>query len=148
MNSDREGRAPGEPPNGDFVAYLEDIERRQLADMNRPHALAHPSPQGGAQVAAAKPLSRDEARALIGRLRARRGALPLSAGSLLMLIVGALALANALFGDGGILALAIGVALLWRPVRRLIGAFRTAAATSPGPRDALDAAFGKSKSHR
>lgn len=150
MNSEREGRAPGEPPDGDFVTYLEDIERRQLAEMNRPHALAHPSPQGGTQVApaAARPPSRDEARALLGRLRAQRAALPLSAGSLLMLIVGALALANALFGDGGILALAIGVALLWRPVRRLIGAFRAAAASSPGPRDALDAAFGKNKSHR
>jgi hypothetical protein len=148
MASDREGRAPGEPPDGDFVAYLEDIERRQLAAMNQPHALAHPSPQGGAQVAAAKPLSRNEARALVERLRVSRAALPLSAGSLLMMIVGALALANALFGDGGIIAFAIGVALLWGPIRRLIAAARALAPSAPRPQDALEAAFGKKKTPR
>lgn len=148
MNSDREGRAPGEPPNGDFVAYLEDIERRQLAEMNRPHALAHPSPQGGAQVEPVKPLSRDEVRALLERLRVSRAALPLSAGSLLMMIVGALALANALFGDGGIIAFAIGVALLWRPIRRLIAAARPPAPSAPRPQDAVNATFGESKAKR
>lgn len=148
MNSDREGRAPGEPPNGDFVAYLEGIERRQLAEMNRPHALAHPSPQGGAQVEPVKPLSRDEVRALVERLRVSRAALPLSAGSLLMMIVGALALANALFGDGGIIAFAIGVALLWRPIRRLIAAAGAPAPSAPRPQDAVAATFGESKAKR
>lgn len=148
MNTDREGRAPGEPPDGDFVAYLEVIERRQLAEMKRPHALAHPSPQGGAQVAAAKPLSRNEARALVERPRVSRAALPLSAGALLMMIVGALAVANALFGDGGIIAFAIGAALLWRPLRRLIAAARALAPSVPRPQDALAATFGKSKAKR
>lgn len=148
MASDRDGRAPGEPPDGDFVAYLEDIECRQLADMNRPHALAHPSPQGGAQVAAAQPRSRDQAHALVERLRASRAALPLSAGALLMMIVGALALAYALFGDGGIVAFAIGVALLWGPIKRLIAAGRALAPAAPGPQDALEAAFGKKKTQR
>ncbi len=147
MNSDRQDRAPGKPPHGDFVASLQDIERRQLADMNRPHALAHPSPQGGTQ-AAAKPLSRDEARALVERLRASRAALPLSTGSLLMAIVGALALANALLGDGGVIAFAVGVALLWRPIKRLIAAARALAPSAPRPHSAHAATFGKAKAEQ
>lgn len=149
MQPELEGRAPGEPPNGDFVAYLEDLERRQVAAMNQPHAIAHAAPQPGAAAApAAEPPRRDAAHAPVERLRARRAASPLSVASVLMTVVGAAALANALFGDGGILALAIGVALLWRPVRRLIDALRATAASSARPRDAIDAAFGKNKSDR
>jgi hypothetical protein len=144
MNPDRAGRAPGEPPDGDFVAYLEDIERRQLDSLARPHALAHPSPQGGVQ-GAGKPLSRDEARALIERLRAARTFFPLPGGALLMLAVGALALANALFGDGGIVALAIGVALLWGAIRRLIAGARGSAPAAARPLNALAAAPDRSK---
>jgi hypothetical protein len=150
MNPDRAGRAPGEPPDGDFVAYLEDIERRQLDSLARPHALAHPSPQGGVQGAgkpqgASKPLSRDEARALVERLRAARTFFPLPGGALLMLAVGALALANALFGDGGIVALAIGVALLWGAIRRLIAGARGSAPAAARPLNALAAAPDRSK---
>lgn len=148
MNSDREGRAPGEPPNGDFVAYLEDLERRQLAAMGRAQALAHAVPSEGAPIATAQPLSRDAASAPVQRLRASRAALPLSTGSLLMLIVGALALANALLGEGGIVALAVAVALLWRPVRRLMAAVRARARSAPRPQDALAAASAKPKSNR
>jgi hypothetical protein len=144
MNPDRAGRAPGEPPDGDFVAYLEDIERRQLDSLARPHALAHPSPQGGVQ-GAGKPLSRDEARALVERLRAARTFFPLPGGALLMLAVGALALANALFGDGGIVALAIGVALLWGAIRRLIAGARGSAPAAARPLNALAAAPDRSK---
>lgn len=144
MNPDRAGRAPGEPPDGDFVAYLEDIERRQLDSLARPHALAHPSPQGGVQ-GAGKPLSRDEARALIERLRAARTFFPLPGGALLMLAVGALALANALFGDGGIVALAIGMALLWGAIRRLIAAARGSTPAAARPLNALAAAPDRSK---
>jgi hypothetical protein len=143
MAADREGRAPGEPPNGDFVAYVEAIERRQLAEMSRPHALAHPSPSTGA--ATTQP--RDAVRTATGA-RAGRTTRPLSAGLALMLTAGALALANALFGDGGVVAFAIGVALLWQPVRRMIEAVRAAAFTAPQPRDAVDAAFGKNPSRQ
>ncbi len=145
MNSDREGRAPGEPPNGDFVAYLEDLERRQLAAMGRPQA-AHSAPPAGAPHATAQPLSREAAGAPVQRLRASRAALPLSTGSLLMLIVGALSLANALLGDGGIVALAVAVVLLWRPVRQLMAAVR--ARSAPRPQDALAAASAKPKSNQ
>jgi hypothetical protein len=138
MNSDREGRAPGEPPNGDFVAYVEAIERRQLAEMGRPHSLVHPSPNAGAATAQA----RNAARAGSGA-RAARTTRPLPAGSLLMLIAGALALANSIFGDGGIVAFVIGAALLWHPVRRMIKAMREAVVTAPQPREGVDAAFGK-----
>lgn len=144
MNPDRAGRAPGEPPDGDFVTYLEDIERRQLDSLARPHALAHPSPQGGVQ-GAGKPLSRDEARPLVERLRAARTFFPLPGGALLMLAVGALALANALFGDGGIVALAIGVALLWGAIRRLIAGARGSAPAAARPLNALAAAPDRSK---
>ncbi len=143
MRGELEGRAPEEPPNGDFVAYLEAIERRQLAEMSRPHALAHPPPDTGA----ATTQSRGAARAPAGT-RSGGTAGPPSTASLLMLIAGALALASALFGDGGIIAFVIGVALLWHPVRRIIGALRAAAVTAPRPRQAVDAVFGKNPSRR
>jgi hypothetical protein len=143
MAADREGRAPGEPANGDFVAYVEAIERRQLAEMSRPHALAHPSPGSGAATTQA----RNAVRAASGA-RAGRTARPLSTGSLLMLIAGALALANALFGDGGIIAFVIGVALLWQPVRRMIDAVRAAVVTAARPRQAVDATFANKPSQR
>jgi hypothetical protein len=156
MAYDQDGRAPGEPPNGDFVAYLQTIERAQLAAMSQPHALAPPAPHKAVQIGRATgtsgpaagaraPLSRDDALALVERLRTQRMKLPLNAGSLMMLLVGALALANALFGDGGLIAFAIGIALLWSPIRRLIaGASALAAAPASQPREALDAMFGRS----
>ncbi|GAB4468573.1 MAG: hypothetical protein OHK0044_10110 [Burkholderiaceae bacterium] len=149
MQTDLEGRAPGEPPNGDFVAYLQDLERRQVAAMNPPHAIAPAAPQPGAKAApAAEPLPRDAAQALVERLRARRAASPLSVAALLMAVVGAAALGNALFGDGGIVALAVGVALLWRPVGRLIDAVRATTASSARPRNAVDAALRRNGSDR
>jgi hypothetical protein len=118
-----------EPPDGDFVAYLEAIERRQLAALRLQHTLPSPGATmaGGVQEPNAEQpaLSRAEAEAQRRRLQqpttsrsAAHAALP--AAIVVALIVGAVLLFSGLFSDGGPFLFVIGVALLVYGVRRLL----------------------------
>lgn len=134
----------GEPKDGDFVAYIREIERRQLAAMARPHAPVTPA-QATASAAAGraerKALSADEAKQLVERLRA--GGHGLSTIDVVRLVIGFIVLVAGLFGDGGLIAIAIAVALLWTPVRRIGRLLRTASAAAHAPKQAMDAMFGR-----
>ena len=113
-----------EPPDGDFVAYLEAIERRQLAALRVQHML--PAPGAVAQPDAPdadRPAARQaEADALRERQTGTPGAAAaaLPAGIVVVLIIGAVLVLSGLFGDGGPFLFIIGVALLIHAIRRLL----------------------------
>lgn len=95
----------GEPKDGDFVAYLAEIERRQIAHLPAPpqaaHELARPHAAPRAAADAAKPVPAAQF------------------GSFLLGIVGLFFLLVGLVGDGGLIATAIGAFLIWHAVRAM-----------------------------
>jgi hypothetical protein len=93
-----------EPKDGDFVAYLEELERQQLAHL--PSA-AQAAPEGAAKGAA--PTTR----------RAPKQWPPALVGTLVLGAIGLFFLMLGLAGDGGWIALAIGAFLLWRAAKAL-----------------------------
>jgi Flp pilus assembly protein TadB len=133
---------PREPPHGDFVAYVEQIEREQLARALQPHRLAHPAadgkvasppaPQGGARALSAK-----EAQRVLQQLKAQAGpARPL--GATIGVVVGAGLVAFGLLAEGGMVLVLLGAALLWHNLRKLERARRTA---QPSPAQQVDDVF-------
>jgi hypothetical protein len=128
-----------EPPGGDFVAYVERIEREQLERALRPHKL--PQLTGGGKFATeekAQPLSAVEAQRVRDQLKAqsRAGSVPL--GPLIGGLIGAGLIAFGLLAEGGTFLVLLGAFLLWHNLRRL----RRAAATPP-PSQQIEAAFGR-----
>lgn len=135
------GTPAAEPKDGDFVAYLADIERRQLAAL--PHAgraaqraMAQSQHMTAAPSADAllrkttssndlpKALTAAEARALQAKLKS---AAPAARSVALALVFGVSGLLLALHGaldGGGLVPLAIGVFLIWRAVKALRSAAR------------------------
>jgi hypothetical protein len=118
-----------EPPDGDFVAYLEAIERRQLEALRVQHML--PSPGATMAGSAEEPdaehpaRSRAEADAPRGRQQSKTSGTAAStaglpAGIVVALIAGTVLLLSGLFGEGGPFLFMIGVALLVYAVRRLL----------------------------
>jgi hypothetical protein len=135
----------GEPKNGDFVAYIREIEQRQLAAMQRPHAPMTPAQVDagrGASGGERKALTPEEAKQLVEKLRATGRSF--STVDMLRLVFGFVLLVTGLFGDGGLLAIAIAAALLWSPVRRIAALLRGAGTSTPkSPQDALATVFGR-----
>jgi hypothetical protein len=127
----------GEPKDGDFVAYLAQIEKRQLAalptraahtppSLNGPHT---PSTESQDDWTERAPLGAAEAERLRQQLaldsRQRKGLI----GAAFMGLFGLFFTVQGLLADGGIVALLIGAFLLWRAwiaVRRALGAASTA----------------------
>ena len=115
-----------EPRDGDFVAYLEALEKRQIAALRMQHTLAsagattQDDDAPGSELPA---LGRAQAGAPRQRLQTN-GATPtaasLPAGIVVALIVGAVFAFSGLLGDGGPFLFLIGVALLVYAVRRLL----------------------------
>ncbi len=95
----------GEPKDGDFVAYLAQIERQQLAQVPAaaPAAADH-APKGAAAAqqpaAAAKPKPRTNV-----------------AGGIVLGVIGLFFLMLGLAGNGGWISLALGAFLLWRAAK-------------------------------
>lgn len=117
------GVPAGEPKDGDFVAYLAAIEKRQLATLATqtghaaPPGLTGPhTPRSDSQAAAdmtSAPLNATQAEALRARLKADAGAgLPI--GAVLMAVIGLVFIVQGLLTDGGIVLLLIGLFLFWR----------------------------------
>jgi hypothetical protein len=112
----------GEPKDGDFVAYLADIERRQLLSMSAPHRLEPPS------AGSSRRLTGWEAAALKERLRGRKASALGFFGPLLLALVGLVVLLTGL-KDGGIVPTLLGVFLLWRAAVGLRRSLKAGSAT-------------------
>jgi len=135
-----------EPPNGDFVAFVEKIEREQLARALQPHRLPHLS-AGGKVVTDddAGDKSRDlptaEAQRVLQTLKApgRNGATT-PRGPMIGAFLGAALIAFGLMAEGGIVVVLLGAALLWHSLRKLR---RNAVATAGSPTQQVDDVFGQ-----
>ena len=138
-----------EPPNGDFVAYVEKIEREQLARAMQPHKLAQ-LPEGGKTSTAssagggARALSATDAQRVLQMLKApgRNGAAaPL--GKMIGVVIGAALIAFGLMAEGGIVLVLLGAVLLWHNLRKLRSAAKVAAGS---PAQQVDAVFARKTS--
>ncbi len=132
-----------EPPNGDFVAYVEKIEREQLARAMQPHKLPQLS-AGGKVVTETRAdgtstaLTANEAQRVLQVLSDQRRA---PVGAMIGVFIGAALIVFGLMAEGGIFLVLIGAVLLWhnlRKLRRAGSAINTAAAQR------VDQAFGHS----
>jgi hypothetical protein len=129
-----------EPPNGDFVAFVEKIEREQLARAMRPHAL--PQLQVGGKVAqddSRRALSAAEAQRVVDLLKAQGKTTGAPLGASIGVLLGAGLIAFGLLAEGGVFLVLLGAFLLWRSLRRLRGAARPALAA---PAQQVEAVFG------
>jgi hypothetical protein len=134
-----------EPPHGDFVAFVERIEREQLARAMQPHKLPHLSAGGKVvteDVADNRPpaLPATQATRVLQVLTARgkEGAAP--RGAMIGVFLGAALLAFGLMAEGGIVLVLLGAALLWHNLRKLR---REAGAANGSPAQQIDGAFGQ-----
>jgi hypothetical protein len=117
-----DGMTSGEPKDGDFVAYLAEIERRQLLAL--PAHAAHMSPtietshgpQGAHGPASydTAPLNAAQAEALRAKLKQGIGDSKHLVVAAFFGLLGLVMLVQGLLGDGGIVMLLIGGFLLWR----------------------------------
>ena len=130
--------ATQEPRDGDFVAYVEQLQRESVARIlaqshagmietaprpgAMPKALPHPAPRTGSAAPGSDhgvpALNAREAQDLLKRLAQSRPAAQFTSGAAAA-AVGAVLLLYALIGSGGILPLLIGVGLLWWAVPRV-----------------------------
>jgi hypothetical protein len=113
------GHPAAEPANGDFVAYLAQIEKRQL------QAIRTAAPTPGAVLDNARdraddpstPLNREQASALLETLKqqATQGvkANPRLINAIIPAFVGVIFLLSGLVGDAGIFGIGIGIFLFW-----------------------------------
>jgi hypothetical protein len=129
-----------EPENGDFVAYVERIEREQLERAMRPHKLQQLTADGKtAAEDRALPLTAAEAQRVRDRLKAqgKTGSTPL--GPLIGAVIGGGLLMFGLIAEGGMFLVLLGAFLLWHNLRRLISLRRAV----PPPSKQVEAAFGR-----
>lgn len=113
------GHPAAEPANGDFVAYLAQIEKRQLQAIRT----AVPAPGAVLDDAresvedAASPLNREQASALLETLKqqATQGVKenPRLLNAIIPAFVGVIFLLSGLVGDAGIFGIGIGIFLFW-----------------------------------
>jgi len=112
----------GEPKDGDFVAYLAEIERRQLAALPAPGVQTAPTltsthtPRIGHGANAEEPssLCATEAEQLRARLRQESSGIRSLVGAAFLALFGIFFFVQGALGEGGIIALLIGAFLLWR----------------------------------
>jgi hypothetical protein len=128
-----------EPRNGDFVAYVERIEREQLARAMQPHRMTQLPPSGkvggdGAE----QPLSAAEAQRVVDLLKAKVKSTGAPLGASIGVVAGALLIAFGLLANGGVFLVLLGAVLLWQNLRKIGAARRTA-----GPAQQVDAVFGR-----
>lgn len=135
-----------EPPGGDFVSYVEKIEREQLARAMRPHKLP-PLSAGGEAVTdeapadSARALSADEAQRVLQALQARSNdGTPPPRGAMIGVVLGAALIAFGLLAEGGAVLVLLGAVLLWHNLRKLR---RTSAAVTAPPAQQVDRTFGR-----
>ncbi len=135
-----------EPPNGDFVAYVEKIEREQLARAMVPHKLPHLSASGkavtdGTAGDGSRALSAGEAQRLLRNLEARAGigSSP-PRGAMIGAVLGAALIAFGLLAEGGTVLAVLGAVLLFHNLRKLR---RSSVAPAASPAQQVDRALGR-----
>lgn len=134
-----------EPAGGDYVAYLAELERRQLVQL----AAAHPRLASALKPAQAhrsgdtrvKPAAADGA-AMQARLEIARHTIgKFNTGQVVAALIGLMLVLGTLIGEGNVVALLIGIALLWTPIQRVLRGVRE---SGPAPNRAMiDTHFGK-----
>jgi hypothetical protein len=130
-----------EPPRGDFVAYVEKIEREQLARAMRPHKLPQLSVGGKvAQEETSRALSAAEAQRVVDLLKAQGKTAAPAAGTIIGALLGAGLLAFGLLAEGGTFLALLGAVLLWQSLRKLRSGPRPALAP---PAQQVEAVFGR-----
>ena len=135
-----------EPPHGDFVAFVEKIEREQLARALRPHSLPHLSAGGKVvsdevPVEAGRALAAADAQRLLQMLKTQgedRTSRP--RGVMVGVVLGAALIAFGLLAEGGFALVILGAVLLWHNLRKLRRASGSVAAS---PKLQVDRAFGQ-----
>jgi hypothetical protein len=128
-----------EPRNGDFVAYVERIEREQLARAMQPNRMLQLTPSG--KVAgddSGQPVSAAEVQRVVDLLKAGVKSTGAPLGASIGVIAGAALIAFGLLAHGGVFLVLLGAILLWHNLRK-IGAARRAAS----PAQQVDAVFGR-----
>lgn len=136
-----------EPKDGDFVAYIDALQRESAARLALQHVnvvdVAFPTKKaqgdtfGDGTAPASSPPAGSVAGRFVRRDRDARVVKAIVAG-----VVGAVLLLTWL-GDGGLVPFFVGIALLGYALPRLLAAFR-AAGTGPSNRALIDQAFGRS----
>lgn len=145
--------APQEPPNGDFVAYIEALQRESAARIHVKSQIpmvdtAAPghgptSPSSSASHDASEPvLNRQQAEELLARL-ARSGRPPRAAQAVIALVVGLVLLFFWFVGDGGVVPLLIGLGFVAWSVSRLRSLGRQAVEPGHQARAQIAQLFGK-----
>jgi len=104
----------GEPKDGDFVAYVAEIERQQMARLPT-HVL---TTLGGADKRPARTQAAAAASWEIGALPANL------VGNIVLGVVGLFFLLLGLVGDGGVIAAGIGAFLIWRAAKSVSAELR------------------------
>lgn len=137
-----------EPPHGDFVAYVEKIEREQIARAMQAHGLPQLSKGERAGTDASsdshqRALSAAEAQRLLQTLKAKSedGEAP-PRGAIIGAALGVALVAFGLMAEGGFVLVILGAVLLWHNLRKLRHV-RGAAVGSP--RQQVDHAFGQTQ---
>jgi hypothetical protein len=112
-----------EPPNGDFVAYVEKLERDQLARAMPPHRRQSTAAGGKASDTAeskGRALSAAEAQRIVQALKARTAKDSAPRGALIGLFIGAAAIVFGLATEGGFFFVILGAVLVWHNLRKLL----------------------------
>ncbi|MGE5160238.1 MAG: hypothetical protein ACM3O5_01915 [Betaproteobacteria bacterium] len=136
-----------EPKNGDFVAYIDALERESAARLKLQHVnvvdVAFPTKKaqgdtfGEGTAPASAPATGSAAGRFVRRDRDANFVKAVVAG-----VIGAILLLTWL-GDGGLFPLIVGIALFGYALPRLLAALRATEAR-PGNRAMIDQAFGRS----
>lgn len=135
-----------EPPHGDFVAFVEKIEREQLARAMQPHRLPHLSASGkvvtdDSPAEGGRALSEGEAQRVLQMLKARSGdGTSPPRGAMVGVVLGAALIAFGLLAEGGYALVILGAALLWHNLRKLR---RASLAARGSPQQQVDRVFGR-----
>src|SRR5215470_13836325 len=103
------------PKNGDFVAYLEDLERRQLRSYQSPIRTVADAEAG---VGHNKPVAMRTDRASPAPLAATTAKVP--SASVGVIVIGVLLVIAGALLQGGIFLIAFGIFLLWQALRSMI----------------------------
>jgi len=135
-----------EPPHGDFVAFVEKIEREQLARAMQPHKLPHLS-AGGKVVtdeapgegAHALPTSEAQRLLQVPKAQSKDDTSP-PRGAMVGVFLGAALIAFGVMAEGGVVLVLLGAVLLWHNLRKLR---RVTGVASGSPAQQVDRAFGR-----